>query len=86
LKNQSEKIFKCVNKKEVNKWMTRNQFDKRIQKSLQHFDGELLDQFYQVSREAPEYFFKTLSHDHKVELFAVVKFINELNKLFRIKS
>ncbi len=68
--------------KDVSKWLNNYQFNKQIQKNLQNFDGELLQQLYTIYKDAPEYYFKTLSQNHQIDLFSVVKFTNELNKLF----
>jgi hypothetical protein len=51
---------------------------------LNDFDGELLDQLHGISRTAPEFFFTTISQNGDVDLYSIVKFLNELKKTFSI--
>ena len=39
-------------------------------------------QLHNISKEAPEYFYNRLNQNEKIDLFSIVKFTNELNKLF----
>jgi hypothetical protein len=51
--------------------------------NLKNFDGELLEQLYGVSKTAPEFFFSSLKQNDNVDLYSILKFLNELKKIFQ---
>ena len=54
-----------------------------IARMVNKFNGELLERLYMVSKNAPEFYYETMSKKGTVELFDLLKFSNELGKLFK---
>ena len=70
------------NNKDLQDWIEEQNFSKNINLFLKNFDGEILKQLYRVKSEAPEYFYKLISDNSKIEFENVAKFVIKLNELF----
>lgn len=74
---------------EVNEWMISSGIDKSIIETIVPCDGLILRQFYELRRDAPEFFFQTLSFENSNQksidhLKHVLKFSHCLTDLFQI--
>ena len=63
-------------------WFEKHNFSELIINEIKLFDGELLEQLFKISKNAPEYFFKSISKSEET-LINVIRFLNELEKLFK---
>lgn len=70
------------NENDVRDWLTRHQIDQEIQKIIRNFNGAMLMQLNSVKKTAPDYFYTAISKNNQIELFAVLKFSIEFEKLF----
>lgn len=66
---------------EVNKWLNRCSIDYRIKRQFTNCDGRILFKFYETKKEAPEYFYSSISKGGSIEVVHVFKFIHELEQL-----
>ncbi|GAB1597992.1 uncharacterized protein LOC115210823 [Argonauta hians] len=68
------------NQAQVNKWLESCGL-KHIRESFSAFNGELLEELYNVQQRAPEFFYKILQTDFKMNLTDILKFSKELSHL-----
>ncbi len=64
---------------DVNNWISKNQFDKKIIQVLSRFTGEQLVSFNSIRLQVPAYFYKSIGAD----LVSAVQLTCELEKLFK---
>lgn len=68
--------------KEVVIWINAKNLHPALASELAVFDGELLDQLFKISKTAPEAFFRELNKSGQLDLLSIVRFVNELERLF----
>jgi hypothetical protein len=79
----SKKLYpKEWSKQDFDRWITDKKFDSTIASILSNMNGEHLEQLYLIYKQSPDYYFQSISHNGKIELTEVIKFTNELKKLF----
>jgi hypothetical protein len=68
---------------DVNKWLIEKRFDYRIKRQFQNCNGTKIVKFFSTKKEAPEYFYSSISKNGTIEICHVFEFIDELEKLFQ---
>lgn len=69
-------------KDEIKEWAIKQELSQEIIEFLKDFNGETLNCLYCLKKEAPEYFYKTISNNSQIPFHIVAKFIVKLNQLF----
>lgn len=67
---------------DVNNWLIKTRIDTRILLVLKNLNGKHLKRLRVLSKEAPTYFYDTISQSNKIDLFSVLSFVEEFEKLF----
>lgn len=87
IKQENEKVEKSDNnvqkwsEDEVEKWF-KESGSMIIYEKLRPCNGELLNQLYELKVNAPEFFYKFVTSDNKLDCRSILVFGNNLNKLF----
>ena len=75
------KSFKNWTQSEVQDWLAKTDVSQEICKILKLFDGEMLVQLGRVKKTAPDYYFSSISRNNSIDLYYVLKFTTEFEKL-----
>ncbi len=67
---------------EITKWAERCDLKNDYGEFLNRFNGKTLKLLYAVKKDAPEYFYKTISQNDRITFDAVAKFVYALDDLF----
>jgi hypothetical protein len=81
---QEDKIdLKNWTKEEVRTWCAKFEFHQDIKNMIENFKGEHLVQLNEIKKQSADYFYKEISNKYNIDLFSVVFFTNEFQKLFK---
>jgi hypothetical protein len=67
---------------EVKKWSEEKKIPDAIKEKILPCDGKLLNQFYLMQIQAPEFFFSAMSEDGRITIKELAKFLYELKLIF----
>ncbi|CAF0704878.1 unnamed protein product [Brachionus calyciflorus] len=80
--SSKEKIEKWTNQ-DIKKWLKEKQIHPEIASTLYMFNGELLFQLHKTYKTSPEYFNLSISKNNQIDLYSVIHFTSEFEKLFK---
>lgn len=63
-------------------WIDSKRLHHAVASQLGEFDGELLDQLFKIYKKAPGFFLQEINKSGQLDLLSIVRFVNELEKLF----
>ena len=66
---------------QVSSWLATKKIDTRIVEILKKFNGSHLKRLQLMRKEAPDFFYQTISNGSKIDLFSLSLFIEEFEKL-----
>jgi hypothetical protein len=64
---------------DVHTWLEKSNFCQELKIFFNKFNGEMLFQTIKLRKEAPEYFYRALSQEHKVPFDEIIKFTIKLD-------
>lgn len=67
---------------DVLEWLNRCCKNREIRKILENFDGKKLEQLHSMKKNAESYFYDVISNKQSIDIFSVLDFVVELEKLF----
>lgn len=80
--NNNNNIVENWSENQVFEWFETNKIDRLIMELLLPCEGGILRQLYGLRRDAPEFYFQSLSQNRNVELKSILAFSRSLEKLF----
>jgi hypothetical protein len=66
---------------EVQNWLDKTCVNQEIFNVLKLFDGEMMVQLSRVKKTAPDYYFSAISRNNSIDLYHVLKFTIEFEKI-----